>query len=200
MALTAEDKTELQQMIATALTAAAQPPAGAPVTPAPTDATQAPAAPLPQGFDVATFAQQLGAVLDEKLKPLTETAQASNQVTTSIWEDNIKQLETQNPTMHAYLQGNDEWGKPRIQTLEAEPDYAKRMQSLRSLASQVSQAQAAGAHSASAPVIPKKVQDAADAHNKKVKDLDAELAKGEMDMNDYADQAFNLMAEEGLFA
>ena len=165
MALSEEDRREITSLIAQAAPAPTQ----ATPTPAPAPA-QATPEPLTQAGIVAAFT--------EVLKNNTKTADVA--VHETLFQERLQETYTKIPGFEKYLgEETDLFGKTFLASIDAEPDYNKKVAALSSLAKKVMDASITGNGGADMPFITKQQKAAGDAVNAEYAKADKELVNGD---------------------
>lgn len=184
MALDAEDLAQIKEMLTEAMQASA--PQGATQEPiAPAAAPSAPpTTPAPVDFE---------AMLQNAVKTITQ--RQDSDLTQQLWQDKLQAMPEE---FRSYLETEDEYGDKRIEKIEKVEQFGDRAKLLQNLAQRYNEAQVNATQSGQQPVIPKKVQEAADKSNKAYADLDAKLLAGEITPEQHTEGLFDNLDLEGL--
>ena len=183
MALDAEDLAQIKDM----MTEAMQSVAAAPATPPPST----PPAPTPPTTPAAPA--DFEAMLQNAVKSITQ--RQDSDLAQQLWQDKLDAMPSE---FKEYLESSDEYGDKRIEKIQQVEQFGDRAKLLQNLAQRYNEAQVNATQSGQQPVIPKKVQEAADKANKTYDDLDAKLLSGEITPEQHTEGLFDSLGLEGL--
>lgn len=191
MELTPDQIAEIAKQTAAVMQQQAQPTATQPTTTT-TLATDpvAQAAQAAQGAVAgAPGLEAFQTMIETALAKQAQTANAS--ITTDLFNERMTGLQQSNPALHEFLQGDDEFGQPRMNRINSITDYAEKMQALQTVSQNFGAAQVQSVQGSPQSVIPKAVQAQADKTNKQYEEINVKLEEGDMSPEEHTKAFFD---------
>lgn len=149
----------------------------------------APSKDNPAGFDMKELIEGVTTALKGQSK------QDADKVYQTLFDDKLTNLTSSVPGLQEYLEGNDDFGKGRLDRLKSLDTYEERVSALDTLTN--SYKQAVASNGGQAPTVSKKAQEAAKANEDKYKEIDKKWESGEYkSTREYTSDFFDLLSTE----